>query len=200
MAAPLCIVGLGNPGPTYEGHRHNVGSLVLQQIAQRWHFSFVNKHSFELSIGTLEGRKTLLLRPLTFMNDSGRAVGLCASFYKLSPEEFLVLHDDMDLACGVIKLKQGGSSGGHNGLKSIDTVLGPAYWRLRIGIGHPGHKDLVVPYVLSPFAKAEKDHLVSVFTAIAECLPLFVRGETTLFAQQIQAAGAARPPANATMS
>jgi PTH1 family peptidyl-tRNA hydrolase len=185
METPLVVAGLGNPGPMYETHRHNAGSLALQGIAQRWCFpSFVNKKNFELSAGLIDGRKVFLLRPLTFMNDSGRAVSLCANFYKLPPEAFLILHDDIDLPFGTIKLKQGGGNGGHNGLKSIDSVLGPAYWRLRIGVGHPGHKDLVVPYVLSPFSKDEKEILASVFATVAEHLPLFARGETTLFVQR----------------
>ncbi|MDR2416832.1 MAG: aminoacyl-tRNA hydrolase [Holosporales bacterium] len=189
MEAPLVVIGLGNPGSTYEAHRHNAGSLALQGIEQYWRFpSFVNKKSFEFSAGLLEGCRVFLLRPLTFMNDSGRAVGLCANFYKLSSEAFLVLHDDIDLSFGTIKLKHGGGNGGHNGLRSIDSVLGPSYWRLRIGIGHPGHKGLVVPYVLSPFSKGEKEVLASIFVTVAEQLPLFVRGETTLFAQRLKAA------------
>lgn len=189
MESPLVVVGLGNPGTAYENHRHNAGSIALQKIAEHWSFSsFLARKSFAFSTRTLEGRKVFLLRPLTFMNDAGRAVGAFAGFYKLSPQAFLVVHDDLDLAPFTVRLKQGGGSGGHNGLKSIDSVLGNAYWRLRLGIGHPGSKDLVVPYVLSAFAKAERTQLAFPLTVIAENFPLFVRGERDRFVQQVQEA------------
>jgi PTH1 family peptidyl-tRNA hydrolase len=160
---------------------------VLQEIAQHWSFPpFGHKKSFELSAGDMEGRDVALLAPTTFMNDSGRAVGECASFYKLSPAAFLVIHDDLDLAPGVVRLKQGGGSGGHKGLRSIDAVLGNGYGRLRIGIGHPGARELVIPYVLSPFASTEKDLFSRLFSSIARHFPLLVRDAPDLFLQEIQ--------------
>ncbi|MDR0406560.1 MAG: aminoacyl-tRNA hydrolase [Holosporales bacterium] len=189
MNAPLVVVGLGNPGSAYENHRHNAGSLALRELAKRWRFpSFTNKKSFELSVGHIGEHKVFLLRPLTFMNDSGRAVREFASFYKLSLGAFLIVHDDLDLAPSSVRLKKGGGSGGHNGLKSIDAVLGNGYWRLRIGIGHPGQKDLVIPYVLSAFSKEEREQLAFTFTAIAENFPLFACGELDHFMQQVQKA------------
>ncbi|MDR2412214.1 MAG: aminoacyl-tRNA hydrolase [Holosporales bacterium] len=186
MIFPSVVVGLGNPGDSYAEHRHNAGCLALQEIARHWRFPiFTHKKNFALSQGEIAEHRVFLLKPLTFMNDSGQAVGACASFYKLSSESFLVLHDDLGLPSATLRLKQGGGHGGHNGLRSLDAVLGPGYWRLRIGIGHPGARDLVTHYVLSPFSTTEKDHLAEVFSRIAQHLPLFLQGEPHLFFQAL---------------
>ncbi|MDZ7603170.1 MAG: aminoacyl-tRNA hydrolase, partial [Hoeflea sp.] len=149
----LLIAGLGNPGPQYARNRHNVGFMAVDEIARRHSFSgFSKKFRGEIAEGTIADQKVLLLKPMTFMNLSGDSVGDALRFYKLSPADLIVLHDELDIAPGKLKLKTGGGNGGHNGLKSIDAHCGKDYKRLRIGIGHPGHKDRVSPYVLGDFA------------------------------------------------
>lgn len=150
------LVGLGNPGDTYARTRHNVGFMAIDHLAAEHGFSpFRLKFSSLVAEGTLGGHKVLLCKPQTFMNLSGRAVREILNFYKIPLTSLYVFHDDLDLEPNRIKIKQGGGSGGHNGLTSLDSLVGKDYWRIRIGIGHPGHRDLVTPYVLGPFSKNE---------------------------------------------
>lgn len=161
-------VGLGNPGPQYALHRHNVGFMALDTIAEVHGFGPVQK-KFQgwLQEGRIGNQKVLLLKPATFMNESGRSVGEAMRFYKLGIDALTVFHDELDLAPFKVKVKQGGGTAGHNGLRSIDQHLGADFRRVRLGIGHPGHKDRVTGYVLGPFAKAEQDDLVEMLGAVA---------------------------------
>lgn len=161
-------VGLGNPGPQYALHRHNVGFMALDTIAEVHNFGPVQK-KFQgwLQEGRIGTQKVLLLKPATFMNESGRAVGEAMRFYKLGMEDLTVFHDELDLAPFKVKVKQGGGTAGHNGLRSIDQHLGAEFRRVRLGIGHPGHKDRVTGYVLGNFAKAEQDDLIDMLGAVA---------------------------------
>lgn len=155
------IVGLGNPGDKYKNNRHNVGFMVVDQIAGDNHFSnFKSKFNGEIVEGRLGGQKVTLLKPMTFMNDSGISVRKCADFYKIPPEKIIVFHDELDIEPSRVKVKQGGGTGGHNGLKSMDAHLGDKnYWRVRLGIGHPGDKNRVSGYVLNDFSKEEQKWL-----------------------------------------
>ena len=161
-------VGLGNPGPQYAMQRHNVGFMAVDTIAEIYGFGPVQK-KFQgwLQEGRIGSEKILLLKPATFMNESGRAVGEALRFYKLGTDTLTVFHDELDLAPFKVKVKQGGGTAGHNGLRSIDQHLGPDFRRVRIGIGHPGHKDRVTGYVLGNYAKAEIDDLADMLGAIA---------------------------------
>jgi len=174
----LLLVGLGNPGSESADNRHNVGSMAVDAIAQRHAFgTFRKRFQGRAASGTLGGEKVIALKPETFMNLSGEAVAAALRFYKLAPEDVLVVHDDIDLAPGKLRGKLGGGDGGHNGLRSIDQHIGPAYRRLRIGVGHPGDKDRVADYVLANFSKAEKSWLSPLLDAIAETADLLVRDE-----------------------
>jgi peptidyl-tRNA hydrolase, PTH1 family len=187
------LVGLGNPGPKYVGNRHNVGFMAVDAIARRHEVGPVrNRFQALVAEAYLGEARLLLMKPMTFMNDSGRAVGEAARFYKLPAEEILVIHDELDLAAGKLRLKQGGGSAGHNGLRSIDAHIGPDYWRLRIGIGHPGDKRLVYPYVLSDFADEDEPWLGKTLDAIAEALPLLAAGKDNRFTTKV--ALILRPP------
>ena len=161
-------VGLGNPGPQYAMHRHNVGFMAIDTIAEVHGFGAVQKKfSGWLQEGRIGGARTLLLKPATFMNESGRAVGEALRFYKLGVEALTVFHDELDLAPFKVKVKQGGGAAGHNGLRSIDQHLGAEFRRVRLGIGHPGHKDRVTGHVLGNYAKSELDSLADMLGAIA---------------------------------
>ena len=159
--------GLGNPGPQYALHRHNVGFMACDVIAEMHGFGPVQK---KFSGWVQEGRigtgKVLLLKPATFMNESGRSVGEALRFYKLGVEDLTVFHDELDLAAFKVKVRTGGGLAGHNGLRSINQHLGPDFRRVRIGIGHPGHKDRVTGHVLGNYAKAEMDDLAYMLGAI----------------------------------
>lgn len=161
-------VGLGNPGPQYAMHRHNVGFMVADTIAEVHGFGAVQK-KFQgwVQDGRVGGQRVILLKPATFMNESGRSVAEALRFYKLTPEALTVFHDELDLVPFKVRVKQGGGTAGHNGLRSIDQHLGPAFRRVRIGIGHPGHKDRVTGYVLGNYAKSELDDLADMLGAIA---------------------------------
>ncbi|WP_131578169.1 aminoacyl-tRNA hydrolase, partial [Paracoccus nototheniae] len=163
------IVGLGNPGAKYASNRHNIGFMALDRIAADHGFAPWRPRFQGL---TAEGRlgdvRVTLLKPQTFMNLSGQAVGEAVRYLKLSPADVTVLHDELDLAPGKARVKQGGGHAGHNGLRSIHQHLGPDYGRVRLGIGHPGHKDKVAPYVLSDFAKADQDWLDDLIRGISD--------------------------------
>lgn len=181
------IVGLGNPGSRHARNRHNVGFMAAAAIARRHGFPpFKSRFKGELSEGSIGGQKRLLLCPQTFMNASGEAVLAAMSFYKIAPREIVVIHDELDLRPGKVRVKQGGGSAGHNGLRSIDAMIGADYWRLRIGIGHPGIKELVQPYVLQNFAAEEVTQWVEPLTAsIAETIPLLLDGAPDAFMSEV---------------
>jgi PTH1 family peptidyl-tRNA hydrolase len=179
-------VGLGNPGPQYALHRHNVGFMALDTIAEVHNFGPVQK-KFQgwLQEGRIGNQKVLLLKPATFMNESGRAVGEAMRFYKLGLEALTVFHDELDLAPFKVKVKQGGGTAGHNGLRSIDQHLGADFRRIRLGIGHPGHKDRVTGYVLGPFAKAEQDDLIDMLGAVASEADKLTAGDDVRFMSDV---------------
>jgi len=179
-------VGLGNPGPQYALHRHNVGFMALDTVAEVHSFGPVQK-KFQgwTQDGRIGGERVILLKPATFMNESGRAVGEALRFYKLGVDALTVFHDELDLAPFRVKVKQGGGTAGHNGLRSIDQHLGADFRRVRIGIGHPGHKDRVTGYVLGNFAKAEQDDLVEMLGAIAGEAAWLAQGDAVRFMNDI---------------
>lgn len=166
------LVGLGNPGPQYVLNRHNIGFMVLDTISESYANFSSPKLKFRSVIqeGMIGSHKVVLCKPQTFMNLSGEAVQQLLTFYKVPVEKIYVFHDDLDLEFGKVKVKQGGSNGGHNGLKSLDQHMGANYWRIRLGISHPGHKDAVSKYVLSNFSKAEMDGLISLLGATSQDL------------------------------
>jgi len=169
----LLLVGLGNPGSGYAGHRHNVGFMALDAVARRNGFApWRKRFQGEAAEGQLGTEKVLALKPMTYMNESGRAVGEALRFYKLAPQDVLVLHDELDLAPAKLKLKRGGGHAGHNGLRSITQHIGADFRRLRIGIGHPGDKARVHGHVLSDFAKAEQPLIERLLDALAAEAPL----------------------------
>lgn len=187
----LLIAGLGNPGSQYADNRHNVGFMAADAIARRHSFSpWSRKFKSEIADGTIAGEKILLIKPQTFMNLSGDAVGEAMRFYKLGPADLIVIHDELDLAPGKIRLKSGGGHGGHNGLKSIDAHCGRDYRRMRIGVGHPGDKNRVHSHVLGNFAKADAQWLDPLLDAIALHADLLVRGEDSTFMNRVALAAA----------
>jgi len=176
------FVGLGNPGAKYAHNRHNIGFMALDQIASDHGFSpWRGKFQGQLSEGNLGGTKVLLLKPETFMNKSGHSVGATAQFYKLSPADIYVFHDELDLAPGKCRAKTGGGHAGHNGLRSIHAAITPEYNRIRIGIGHPGHKDAVPGYVLRDFAKADQDWINDLLWGISDGAADLAVGDTGRF-------------------
>lgn len=200
------FVGLGNPGDKYERHRHNVGFMAVERIAEAHAFSsWRRRFQGAAAEGTLGGERVLLLKPMTYMNESGRAVAEAARFLKLSEHEIVVFHDDLDLAPGKVRVKTGGGNAGHNGLRSITAHLGNEYTRVRIGIGHPGSKEAVIGYVLHDFAKSDQEWLKPLLDAVAAAAPHIARGDQARFqsevARLVQAgtepsseAGGERPP------
>jgi len=179
-------VGLGNPGAQYAMHRHNVGFMATDTIAEVHGFGPVQK-KFQgwLQEGRIGTHKVLLLKPATFMNESGRAVGEAMRFYKLGLDALTIFHDELDLAPFKVKVKQGGGTAGHNGLRSIDQHLGADFRRVRLGIGHPGHKDRVTGYVLGNFAKAETDDLADMLGAVAAEAEWLAKGDGTRFMNDV---------------
>ncbi len=163
------FVGLGNPGSKYARNRHNIGFMALERIAEDHNFGpWKSKFQAEIAEGRLGGQKVLLVKPQTFMNRSGQSVGEAMRFYKLDSTDVTVFHDELDLAPGKVRVKAGGGHAGHNGLRSIHDHISPAYDRVRLGIGHPGRKEMVSPYVLSDFAKADADWLDDVLRGVSD--------------------------------
>lgn len=180
------IVGLGNPGDEYRQHRHNVGFMALDAIARTHNFpSFKSKFNGLISDGTIDGKRALLLKPQTFMNRSGDSIAAALKFYKLPLENTTVLYDELDLAPGKVRVKIGGGTGGHNGLRSIDPAIGNEYQRVRIGIGHPGHKELVTRHVLGNFAKADAEWLEPLLDAIGANAGLLIDGNSANFMNKL---------------
>lgn len=176
------FVGLGNPGPKYAGNRHNIGFMALDRIAADHGFGPWRKAHHGLAAeGRLGLEKVVLLKPETFMNLSGQSVQSAVTFYKLGLNEVTVFHDELDLAPGKIRVKTGGGHAGHNGLRSIHQHLGEAYHRVRLGIGHPGHKDAVAAYVLHDFAKADQDWLDDLLRGISDGAVALAAGDSAKF-------------------
>lgn len=187
------FVGLGNPGSRYAGNRHNVGFMAADAIV-RAHGSAPWRRRFQgqAAEAVLDGLKVVLLKPETFMNDSGRAVGEALRFYKIGLPDLVVLHDELDLPPGKLRVKQGGGNAGHNGLRSISALCGNEYRRVRIGIGHPGHKDLVHGYVLRDFASSERPWVEDLCDAVARDAALLAKGDDAGFQNRVHLAMAAR--------
>ncbi|MBQ9034643.1 MAG: aminoacyl-tRNA hydrolase [Alphaproteobacteria bacterium] len=182
------VVGLGNPGAEYAASRHNVGFMAADELHRRYNFSpFKAKFDGLIAEGTIEGEKIYLLKPQTYMNLSGNSVVKTAHFYKILPQNIVVIHDDMDLPVGKIKAKIGGGSGGHNGIKSIDAAISPNYNRIRIGVGHPADKsgDNVANYVLSGFNKADKQNVEHNIDIAADLLPVLLTKGIAEFSNQL---------------
>ncbi|WP_426263143.1 aminoacyl-tRNA hydrolase [Sphingomonas sp. PWP1-2] len=179
-------VGLGNPGAQYALNRHNVGFMVLDTIADLHSFGAVKK-AFQgwTQEGRIGAQKILLLKPATFMNESGRSVGEAMRFYKLGEGDVTVFHDELDLDPFRVKVKTGGGTAGHNGLRSTEAHIGNAFRRVRLGIGHPGHKDKVSPYVLGNYAKAEMDPLADMLGAVAAEAPWLASGDDGRFMSDV---------------
>jgi PTH1 family peptidyl-tRNA hydrolase len=197
------IVGLGNPGEKYRRNRHNIGFMAVDAIARRHGFpGFREKYQGLISEGSIDGERVLLLKPQTFMNASGDSVQKVANFYKLGPADISVLYDEIDLAPGKTRIKVGGGNGGHNGLRSIDPQIGLGYRRVRLGVGHPGHKDLVMPHVLGDFSKAEETWLTPLLDAVADNAGMIVKGDDSglmnRLALAVQGDAAERPQRPAT--
>ena len=189
----LLLVGLGNPGARYAGNRHNIGFVVLQAIAQRHGIGPWRRRFQGVACeGSLGGERALLLLPGTFMNDSGRAVAEAAHFYKLPLAAITVFHDEIDLPPGKVRVKAGGGIAGHNGLRSVSAHIGNDYRRVRIGVGHPGNKDLVQNYVLSDFAKSERPWVEALTVILADNADLLARGEDASFQNKVHLAMAAK--------
>ncbi|AKA46390.1 TPA: aminoacyl-tRNA hydrolase [Haemophilus influenzae] len=179
MSEIKLIVGLGNPGEKYADTRHNAGEWLIERLARRFNVSLNPESKFfgKTARTLVNGKEVRLLVPTTFMNLSGKAVGALASFYRVKPEEILVIHDELDLPAGTAKLKQGGGHGGHNGLKDIVAQLGNNnnFYRLRIGIGHPGHRDLVAGYVLNKPSPADRNALEKVLDEATDCVEMIFK-------------------------
>ena len=183
----LLWVGLGNPEPGMARQRHNIGFMAVDRIAQRHGFSpWRQRFKGAVSEGSIGGAKILALKPLTYMNASGESVQAAASFFKLAPAAITAFHDELDLIPGKVRIKLGGGAAGHNGLRSMDRCLGtPDYWRVRLGIGHPGHKDRVTGHVLGDFAKVDQAWLAALLDAVADQAPLLVGGKPEEFMSRI---------------
>jgi len=192
---PLLIAGLGNPGVDYARNRHNAGFMAVDVIWDRYRFApWRTRFKGMIAEGALDGRKTYLLKPMTYMNDSGESIGPAARFFKLPLSAIVVIHDEIDLAAAKLKVKTGGGDAGNNGLRSITATLGPDYRRVRIGVGHPGEKGRVHGHVLSNFSKADEDWLVPLLDAIAEAAPRLAADDDPGFMNKV--ALVLNPPVN----
>ncbi|MBB2971234.1 aminoacyl-tRNA hydrolase [Mesorhizobium sp. RMAD-H1] len=194
----LLIAGLGNPGSRYAKNRHNIGFMAADEIHRRHRFSpWQKKFQAEIADGTIGGEKVLLIKPQTFMNLSGQSVGEAVRFYKLSPSDLVVIYDELDLPAGKVRVKTGGGAGGHNGIRSIDAHCGKDYRRIRLGIGHPGAKELVHNHVLGDFAKADQEWLEPLLAAVADNADLLVKGDDNTFMNRVSLAlGGGAPRSN----
>ena len=195
------FVGLGNPGAGYAGNRHNIGFMAVDRIAADHRFSGWRKafHG-QVADGRLGAEKVVLLKPETFMNESGRSVQAALAFYKITPGQVTVFHDELDLAPGKLRAKTGGGHAGHNGLRSVHAHVGEAYHRVRIGVGHPGHKDAVTAYVLHDFAKADADWLDDVLRGISDGAVALAEGDVPRFLNAVAVRTAPPRPSTGTQT
>jgi PTH1 family peptidyl-tRNA hydrolase len=183
------FVGLGNPGTKYAHNRHNIGFMAVDEIARRHGFApWRRRFQGETSEGTLDGERVVLLRPTTFMNESGRAVREAANFFKIGVDEVVVFQDELELPPGKVRIKIGGGIAGHNGLRSISAHIGNEYRRVRLGIGHPGVKEMVHGHVLSDFAKSDRPWVETLCEAVADCAGLLVTGRDSTFQNKVHLA------------
>ncbi|MGE3474557.1 MAG: aminoacyl-tRNA hydrolase [Rhodospirillaceae bacterium] len=180
------LVGLGNPGERYAHNRHNIGFMAIEKIAERHRFApWRARFQGHIAEGVIDGEKVMALKPQTYMNLSGQSVGEAARFFKVQTPEIIVMYDEIELAAGKVKVKQGGGSAGHNGIKSIDAHVGPDYWRLRLGVGRPATKEEVHGHVLSDFAKADRDWLDKLLEAVSDSIPLLIAGGDSKFMTKV---------------
>ena len=182
----ILLVGLGNPGPKFAKNRHNIGFMMVDEIVRQHGFSaWRNKFQSEVCEGLIDGNKVVVLKPLTYMNESGQAVGKAMRFYNLGPDDVVVVYDELDLPPGKLRMKTGGGLAGHNGLRSIKAHIGDTFHRIRLGIGHPGHKDKVHGYVLKDFAKQDMEWFEPLRDAIAEYANLLATREFATFQNKV---------------
>ena len=182
----LILAGLGNPGPKHAGQRHNVGFMAADALQDRWRFSpWRGRFQGFAAEGAIGDTRALLLKPQTFMNDSGRSVAEAARFYKAPLSELVVFYDEIDMAPGRFRMKTGGGAAGHNGIRSIASHLGPDFRRARIGVGHPGTKERVMGHVLSDFHKADRAWLDPLLRALADAAPLLAAGEDERYQAEV---------------
>jgi PTH1 family peptidyl-tRNA hydrolase len=200
----LLLVGLGNPGPAYARHRHNIGFMAADAIAHRHGFApWRTRFDSELAEGSAGGERVIAQKPMTYMNNSGHAVAAASRFYKIPLERVIVVHDEIELPSGKLRVKRGGGNAGHNGLKSLDAQLGPDYWRVRLGVGRPdrtltdANPEAVANYVLHDFAKADQDWLTKMIDAVAEHFPLLAGGNEAGFMNRVTLATRPPPPPKA---
>jgi PTH1 family peptidyl-tRNA hydrolase len=186
---PHLIIGLGNPGSKYAGNRHNIGFMVIDKIIEDYAMpKLALKFGGAVSEGTIDGEKTYVFKPLGYMNISGTPAAEIARFYKIPLKNIIAVHDDLDLPLGKLRVKRGGGSGGHNGLKSLDSHLGQDYMRIRLGIGHPGDKDMVSDYVLSDFWKEEQPTLKTIIEETSRHLGILLKSDEAGFMNKISLA------------
>jgi PTH1 family peptidyl-tRNA hydrolase len=183
------LVGLGNPGKEYQDNRHNIGFMVMDDIARTYNLpAFRSKFEGELTEGRIGDEKVVLVKPMTFMNLSGECVQKVARFYKVTPNRIIAFHDELDLAAGKMRVKKGGGAAGHNGLKSMDQHLNSQdYWRVRMGIGHPGDKERVTGHVLGNFSSAEQKWLPDWVAACSKHVPLLMAGKNEDYMTKVAA-------------
>jgi peptidyl-tRNA hydrolase, PTH1 family len=183
------LVGLGNPGPRFAGNRHNIGFMAVEAIARRHRIGpWRRRFRGVAAEGPIEGERVILLLPETYMNESGLAAGEAAHFYKVAVSHLVVFHDEIDLPPAKVRVKTGGGSAGHNGLRSISSHVGNDYRRVRIGVGHPGAKELVYPYVLSDFAKTERSWVETLCDIIADNVVMIIKGDDSSFQNKVHLA------------
>lgn len=180
------VVGLGNPGSEYKNSRHNIGFMAADELFRRYNFSpWRKRFNGETAEGVIDGQKILLLKPHTFMNNSGRAVSAAMAFYKIPPRNVIVLHDDMDCPIGKLKGKVGGGAGGHNGLKSIDEYCTPDYMRIRVGVGRPLHGEQVINWIIANFPKEDLEKIHVLLEDAAETFPFVLSGGVSEFTSRL---------------
>ena len=183
----LLWVGLGNPEPGMARQRHNIGFMAIDRIASRHGFSpWRKRFKGDAAEGTLDGARITLLKPMTYMNASGESVQTAAAFFKLAPDGITAFHDELDMVPGKVRVKRGGGAAGHNGLRSMDRMLGtPEYWRVRLGIGHPGSKERVLRHVLGDFAKVDQAWLAALLDAVADAAPMLAQAKPEDFMTRV---------------
>ena len=184
----LLLVGLGNPGPDYAGNRHNIGFMVADEIARCYGLPAPRTKTSPRGVfseGRVGNDKIIVLKPLTYMNNSGQAVGETMRYYKLEPADVFVFHDELDLSAGKVRTKCGGGNAGHNGLRSIDSHIGRDYWRIRLGIGHPGNRNRVTSHVLKDFSRLDRQWVDKMVGAVADATPLLLAGKQADFMTRV---------------